>query len=135
VLNRFLAGSVAEEEVVGRVVVDVVEGRVAVRVAVVDVAGRLAGAVAEVRRPTGLLVDVAVRDAVVLVAGFFSKVELATLNLRSSVEGVFNGARVEAVPAMDMRLAVLDIPRFSSPELAIDRGFSSAELLTDGRDR
>lgn len=115
--------------------VDVVEGRVAVRVAVVDVAGRLADAVAEVSRPTGLLVEVAVRDAVVLVAGFFSKVELATLDLRSSVGGVFNGARVEAVPAIDMRLAVLEIPRFSSPELAIDRGFSSAELLTEGRDR
>lgn len=117
VLNRFL-GSVADE-VAGRVVVDV-EGRVAVRVAVVDVAVLLAGAVAEVRRPTGLPVEVAVRDAVVLVAGFFSKLEPATLDLRSSVEDVFKGARVEAVPAIDMRLALLEIPRFSSPELAID---------------
>lgn len=133
VLNRFL-GSVADEAA-GRVVVDVVEGRVAVRVAVADVAVLLAGAVAEVRRPTGLPVEVGVRDAVVLVAGFFSKLEPATLDLRSSVDDVFNGARVVVVPAIDMRLAVLEIPRFSSPELAIDWGFSSAELLTDGRDR
>lgn len=135
VLNRFLAGSVDEEDVLGRVVVDVVEGRVRGRVAVVDVVVRLAGPVAEVSRPTGLLVEVAVREAVVLVAGFFSRLEPATLDLRSRVEEVFNGARVEAVPAIDMRLAVLEIPRFSSPELAIDRGFSSAELLMEGLDR
>lgn len=134
-LNRFLAGSVDEEDVLGRVVVDVVEGRVRGRVAVVDVVVRLAGPVAEVSRPTGLLVEVAVREAVVLVAGFFSRLEPATLDLRSRVEEVFNGARVEAVPAIDMRLAVLEIPRFSSPELAIDRGFSSAELLMEGLDR
>jgi len=36
---------------------------------------------------------------------------------------------------MDMRFAVPEMPRFSSPELATDRGFSSAELLTDIRDR
>jgi hypothetical protein len=133
VLNRFLE-SVADE-VVGRAVVDAVDGRVAVRGAVVDVAVRVAGVFAEVSRPTGLLVEVAVRDAVVLVAGFFSKLEPATLDLRSRVEEDLNGARVEAVPAIDMRLAVLEIPRFSSPELAIDPGFSSAELLTEGRER
>lgn len=34
-----------------------------------------------------------------------------------------------------MRFAVLEIPRFSSAELTADRDFSSAELLTEARDR
>lgn len=42
---------------------------------------------------------------------------------------------MEVVPAIDIRFAVPEIPRFSSPELATERGFSSAELLTDIRDR
>lgn len=130
-LNRFLA-SVADE--VADCAVVVVEGRVVVRTAVVEEVGRLVDVVVDASRPTGLLVEAAVRDAVVVV-GFFSRFDPATLDLRSWVEVDFNGARVDVVPAIDMRFAVPEIPRFSSPELAIDRGFSSAELLTDGRDR
>jgi len=131
VLRRFF-GSVADD-VVDRTVEDVEVGRVAVRVAVVDDGVvRVVDEVADVSFPTGLLVEVAVR--VVEVAGFLSKVEPATLDLRSRVEEVFNGVRVDVVPAIDMRLAVLEIPLFSSPELATER-FSSAELLTEARDR
>jgi hypothetical protein len=85
-----------------------------------------------------LLVEVAVRAAavVVVVAGFLSAVGPATLDRRSTEEDVGRkGARVDVVPAMDIRLAVPEIPLFSSPELATERGFSSAELLTDMRDR
>lgn len=129
-LKRFVA-----EEAAGRVAV-VVEGRVAVREAEVEEVGRVVDVVAEeVSLPTGLLVDVVVRDAVVGVVVFLSKLDPATLDLRSTVEEGFTGARVEVVPAIDIRLAVPEIPRFSSPELAIDRGFSSAELLTEGRER
>lgn len=124
------------EEAADLEAVVVVEGRAAVREAGVDEVVRVAGVVVEeVALPTGLLVDVAVREAVVEVVGFLSKLDPATLDLRSRVEEVFSGARVDVVPAIDMRLAVPEIPRFSSPELATDRGFSSAELLTDGRER
>ena len=99
----------------------------------VEVAVRLAGVVDEVSLPTGLLVEVVVRA--VVVAGFLSAVGPATLDLRSKEDVGFRGARVEVVPAIDMRFADPDIPRLSSPELATDRGFSSAELLTDMRDR
>lgn len=134
VLKRFLASVVEEAADLEAVVV--VEGRAAVREAGVDEVVRVAGVVVEeVALPTGLLVDVAVREAVVEVVGFLSKLDPATLDLRSRVEEVFSGARVDVVPAIDMRLAVPEIPRFSSPELATDRGFSSAELLTDGRER
>lgn len=102
-----------------------VEGLVAVREVVVEEAVRL----------TGLLADVAVRDAAVEVVVFLSKLDPATLDLRSRVVEVLGGARVDVVPAIDMRFAVPEIPRFSSPELATDRPFSSAELLTDGRER
>ena len=109
-------------------------GRVVVgRVADVEVAVREGAAVAEVNRPTGLLVEVAVREAVT--GGFRSAVVLATLDRRSTEGEGLEGARVEAVPAIDIRFAVPEIPRFSSPELATERGFSSAELLTDIRDR
>jgi hypothetical protein len=103
-------------------------------VEVEEVAVRLAGVVDEVSLPTGLLVEVAVRAVVVV--GFLSAVVPATLDLRSIEDEVdLRGARVEVVPAIDMRFAVPEIPRLSSPELATDRGFSSAELLTDMRDR
>jgi hypothetical protein len=131
VLSRFLGS-----EAVADLTVLVVEvGRaVAGLVVEVEVAVRLAGVVDEVNLPTGLLVEVAVRA--VVVAGFRSAVVPATLDLRSMEDEVgLRGARVELVPAMDMRFAVPEIPRFSSPELATDRGFSSAELLTDMRDR
>lgn len=63
----------------------------------------------------------------------------ATLDLRSKpvvVGDGFVGARVDGVPASDMRLAVPEIPFFSSLELATERPFSSAELpLTEGRER
>lgn len=113
----------------------VVEGRVAVREAEVEEVGRVVDVVEEVSLLAGRLVDVVVRDAVVGVVVFLSKLDPATLDLRSRVEEGFTGALVEVVPAMDIRLAVPEIPRFSSPELAIDRGFSSAELLTEGRER
>jgi hypothetical protein len=81
-----------------------------------------------------LLVEVAVRE--VVVAGFLSAVGPATLDRRSIEDEVgLRGARVVVVPAIDMRFAVPEMPRFSSPELATDRGFSSAELLTDIRGR
>lgn len=134
VLNRFLGSAVVADLAV--LVVEV--GRVVVgRVVEVDVAVRLAGAAAEVKRPIGLLVEVAVRAAaVVVVAGFLSAVGPATLDRRSTEEDVgLKGARLDVVPAMDIRLAVPEIPLFSSPELATERGFSSAELLTDMRDR
>jgi hypothetical protein len=134
VLNRFLGSAVAADLAV--LVVEV--GRVVVgRVVEVDVAVRLAGVAAEVKRPIGLLVEVAVRAvAVVVVAGFLSAAGPATLDRRSTEEDVGRkGARVDVVPAMDIRLAVPEIPLFSSPELATERGFSSAELLTDMRDR
>jgi catabolite regulation protein CreA len=135
VLNRFLA-SVAEEAVDLAAVV-VVEGRVVVREVEVEEVGRVVDVVVEeVSLPTGLVVDVAVRDAAVgVVVVFLSKLDPATLDLRSRVEEDLSGARVEVVPAIDIRLAVPEMPRFSSPELAIDRGFSSAELLTEGRER
>lgn len=109
-------------------------GRVAVRVAVVDEGVVRVAEVADVSFPTGLLVEVAVR--VVEAAGFLSRAEPATLDLRSRVEeeAVFRGGRVDAVPAIDMRFAVLEMPLFSSPELATER-FSSAELLTEARER
>jgi hypothetical protein len=130
VLRRFF-GSVAEGATDRAV--DVVEvGRVAVRVAVVDEGVVRVVEVADVSFPTGLLVEVAVR--VVEAAGFLSTAEPATLDLRSRVEEVFRGVRVDAVPAIDMRFAVLEMPLFSSPELATER-FSSAELLTEARDR
>jgi hypothetical protein len=131
VLNRFFgSAAVADLTVLVVGVVRVVVGRVAV----VEVAVRVAGVAAEVNRPTGLLVEAAVRA--VAVAGFLSAAGPATLDRRSTEVVVgLRGARVEVVPAMDMRFAVPEIPRFSSPELATDRGFSSAELLTDIRDR
>lgn len=133
-LSRFLA-SVAEEAVDLAATV-VVEGRAAVREAEVEEVGRVVDVVVEVSLPTGRLVDVAVRDATAGVpVAFLSKFEPATLDLRSTVEDDFKGARVEVGPAIDIRLAVPEIPRFSSPELAIDRGFSSAELLIEGRER
>lgn len=102
----FVAGRVVVvEEVVGRAVV-------------VVVVGLLAGLVEE---------TVEVRVPVVP----------ATLERRSRVEVVdFAGALVLGVlPARDMRLAEPVSPLFSSPELATERDFSSAELLTDGRER
>jgi hypothetical protein len=67
---------------------------------------------------------------------FSAVVEPAMLERRSRVEVVdFPGARGAEVPAMDMRLTVLEIPRRSSPELATDRAFSSAELLIEARER
>lgn len=132
-LRRFF-GSVAEEVADLAAVVVVEVGRVAVRVAVVDEgAGRVVDEVADVSFPTGLLVEVAVR-VVEEVGAFLSRAEPATLDLRSTVEVVFKGVRVDVVPAIDMRLAVLEMPLFSSPELATER-FSSAELLTEARDR
>jgi hypothetical protein len=81
---------------------------------------------------------VAVRVVVVVVgrAVVREPVVDATLDRRSKVEVVdFVGALVLAVlPASDMRLADPVIPRFSSPELATERDFSSAEL-SDGRER
>lgn len=135
VLRRFLAGSVAVDAAVREAVV-VAAGRVAVREAVVVDVGRVFDVV-EVSLPTGLLVEVAVRDVVVEGVVFRSAVEPRTLDLRSAVdavEAVFRGARVLVVPATDMRLAVPETPRFSSPELATER-FSSAELLIDARER
>ena len=131
VLNRLL-GSAAVADLT---VLAVEVGRaVAGLVVEVEVAVRLAGVVDEVSLPTGLLVEVAVRAVVVV--GFLSAVVPATLDLRSIEDEVgLRGARVEVVLAIDMRFAVPEIPRLSSPELATDRGFSSAELLTDMRDR
>lgn len=66
---------------------------------------------------------------------FFSAPGAATLNLRPAVDVAgFVGALDDAVPARDILLAAPEIPRFSSPELATDLVFSSAELLTDARD-
>ena len=109
VLSRFVAVVVAA-------------GLVAVRVAVVEVVGRVV-VVADL--VAGLVEEsVEVREPVVD----------ATLDRRSKVEVVdFAGALVLVVlPASDMRLADPEIPRFSSPELATERDFSSAEL-SDGR--
>lgn len=93
-----------------------------VRVAEVEVAGFVTGLAVEPPKLLG-------RDAV-----FRSAVVPATLDLRSKVDVVgLVGARVEGVPASDMRLAVPEIPFFSSLELK--RDFSSAELLTDARER
>ena len=109
---------------VGRDVGRVVEVRV---VEVEVVAGFVAG--------LAVVVEDSVLGRVVVV--FFSVAEEpATLDLRSKVEVVgFVGALVDGVPARDMRLAVPEIPFFSSLELATDRPFSSAELLTDARER
>ena len=109
---------------VGRDVGRVVEVRV---VEVEVVAGFVAG--------LAVVVEDSVLGRVVVV--FFSVAEEpATLDLRSKVEVVgFVGALVDGVPARDMRLAVPEMPFFSSLELATDRPFSSAELLTDARER
>jgi hypothetical protein len=105
------------------VAVEVAVGRVTVREAVVDVVGRVVVVGAFV---VGLVEEtVLVRDPVVD----------AILERRSKVEVGLTGALLLAVvPASDIRLAVPEIPRFSSPELATDRDFSSAEL-SDGRER
>jgi hypothetical protein len=97
---------------------------VAVRVAVVDVAGRV---VVVVGFATGLVEEVV--DVRVPVVD-------AMLARRSRVDVVdFTGALVPVVlPASDIRLADPVIPRFSSPELATERDFSSAEL-SEGRER
>lgn len=134
VLSR-LVGSRIEGAAVREVAEVAVVGRVVVVRAEVEEVGRALGVVADVSLPTGLLVEVAVRDvAVEGAAGFLSKAEPATLDLRSRVEVDFNGARVDGVAAIEVRLAAPKVLRLSSPELAIDRGFSSAELLTDARD-
>lgn len=124
VLNRLRASETALGFVVlvevGREV-----GRVAVvdvRVVEVEVTGFVAGLAVEPPKLLG-------RDVV-----FRSAAVPATLDLRSKVDVVgLVGARVEGVPASDMRLAVPEIPFFSSLELK--RDFSSAELLTDARER
>lgn len=107
-------------------------GRDVGREAVVDVR------VAEVEVVAGLVAGLAVVEETMLlgrdVVVFRSAIEPTTLDLRSKVDVVgFAGARVEGVPASDMRLAVPEIPFFSSLELK--RDFSSAELLTDARER
>lgn len=110
---------------VGREVGRVVDVRV---VEVEVVAGFVAG--------LAVVVEDSVLGRVVVV--FLSPVaeEPVTLDLRSKVEVVgFVGALVDGVPARDMRLAVPEMPFFSSLELATDRPFSSAELLTDARER
>lgn len=117
------------------VVVAVVVGLVVVR-DVVDVVGRaeevdVAGLVAALLEEA-----VFVRD----VAGFLSAAEgPVTLDFRSRVDVVaFTGPLgevLEVLPASDIRLADPAIPRFSSPEERTDLDFSSAELLTDGRER
>lgn len=113
-----------------------VEGRVVVRLALVNGFDLVVDVAAAVSLPTGLLVEVVVREALVPEgAAFFSVAELMTLDRRSPEDVGFKGARVDTTPAIDMRLAVPDMPRFSSPELATDRDFSSAELPTEGRDR
>lgn len=134
-LKRFFR-SAADEATPRVAVVEEEAGRVGVRPAVVEGIDRVVDVVEEVSLPTGLLAEeeVAVRE-VVEGTVFLSKAEPATLDRRSRVEDDFNGARAEEVPAIDMRLAVPAILRFSSPELAMERGFSSAELLIDGRDR
>lgn len=112
--------------VVGRVVV--VDGLVVVvvRAALVeDVVGR------EVEGRDDTVFERDTREPL-----FSAVVEPAMLERRSRVEVVdFPGARGAEVPAMDMRLTVLEIPRRSSPELATDRAFSSAELLIEARER
>lgn len=125
VLNLFRA-SVAAPGFVALVVV--VGGRVVGRVVVVDVRGAVAGFVAGRAVVEGTVLG---RDAAGLAEA------PVTLDLRSNVEVVgLVGARVEGVPASDIRLAVPEIPRFSSLELATDRDFSSAELpLTEARAR
>lgn len=127
VLSRFRA-SVAALGFAALVEVGRVVGRV-----VVEVRDTVVGGVA------GFVAGLAVEDTVLgRVVGFFSAVTEApaTLDLRSTVEVAgFVGARVEGVPARDMRLAVPEMPFFSSLELATERGFSSAELLTDARER
>jgi hypothetical protein len=104
------------------VAVEVV-GRVTVREAVVDAVGRVVVVGALV---VGLVEEtVLMRDPVVD----------AILERRSKVEvGLAGAPLLVVVPARDIRLAVPEIPRFSSPELATDRDFSSAELR-DGRER
>jgi hypothetical protein len=86
--------------------------------------------------PVGLvagLVDEAVPGRV---AVLLDAVVPAMLERRSKVDVVvFTGALEEVVPTKDMRLAEPEIPLLSSPELATDLVFSSAELLTEGRDR
>lgn len=123
-LSRFLA-SVA---VADGLTEAVVEGRTLVRAAVEVV--RAAG-VAEV----AVLEAVLVLLAVVVDAGFLSAADPMTLVRRSAVDEVFVGARVDGVPASDMRFAALEMPFFSSPELATFEDFSSAELLIEGRER
>lgn len=105
---------------------DVEVGRVVVREVAVVVGAR----VVVVGR-----VVVLVRVAVVV--GFLSAADPTTLVRRSAVEDVVfvAGARLDGVPARDMRLAAPEMPLFSSPELATLEDFSSAELLMDARDR
>jgi hypothetical protein len=109
----------------------------------------LAGAVVVGRTAVRVVAVVGVRDAAVAVvvllvvlvlaaiveAGFLSAVDPITLARRSVADVVFVGAREEGVPARDMRFAALEMPFFSSPELATLEDFSSAELLIEARDR
>jgi hypothetical protein len=114
-------------EVAVGLVVDVEVGRVVVR----EVAVVVGALVVVVAGRVVVLVRVAV------VVGFLSAADPTTLVRRSAVEDVVFvvGARLEGVPARDMRLAAPEMPLFSSPELATLEDFSSAELLIDARDR
>lgn len=130
VLRRFLA-SAALPATVRAVEVVLVGALVVVRAVVVDV-GALVAVVALAGFTAGLL-TAAGRE---LVAGFLSVCEPAMLDLRSTVDVVDLAGALEVVlAAMDIRFAVAEIPFRSSPELAMDLVFSSAELLMDGRDR
>lgn len=119
-LKRFVAAVVG---LAGAVVV----GRTVVRVVAVDGVREAVVAVA------GLLVVLDLAAAVEV--GFLSVADPITLARRSTVEVVFVGAREDGVPARDMRFAALEMPFFSSPELATLEDFSSAELLIEARDR
>jgi hypothetical protein len=119
-LNRFLDSAEATDGLAAAVA----DGRTVVRVVVVDV-----GRVAVVEGFEEVVVLLVVVDDV----GFLSALDPITLVLRSAV--VLVGARLEGVPASDMRFAALEMPFFSSPELATLEDFSSAELLIETRDR
>lgn len=132
-LKRFLASEAVP--VAALVVDDEVEvGLVAVRAGVAEVEVREA-VVEPVNFPTDRLAAVVVVGRAV--ADFLSASDPVTLALRSAVVEVaaLAGALVAVLPATDIRLAALEMPLLSSPELATDFVFSSAELLMDARDR
>ena len=140
-LSLFLASvddAVAVPRLVAAVLAVLVDGLAAVREVAEDALALEAeeaavGLVTPLGRVIGLIVSLGITGDV-----FFSVEEEPIVDDRRSAEDVTGDFTVlaEVASTADMRFAVTEIPFFSSPELATDLVFSSAELaLAEGRER